>query len=86
MAKITYSLPFDLQRDFWIGAWTAASISEVSTSNITLTLGSDMIRVAGQFTVSGSTPIAGTITGFTYDRSGMPEFNVTDLSLSYGSF
>ena len=86
MAKIIYSLPFDLQRDFWIGDWTAASISEVSTSNITLTLGSETIRLAGQFTVSGTTPTAGTITGFTYGSSGITALNVTDLSLSYAGF
>ena len=88
MAKISYFRAFDIQRQFYFGDWSEASISATATS-VTLRLGEARIVLAGNFTLSGTTPVAGTISSLTYATgiaTPVNEFAVSGLSLSYGGF
>lgn len=87
MAKITYSRAFDLQRQLWIGDWSAATISGTSTAtSVTLALGSNIFTLTGTFTLSGNAPVSGTITGLSYATAGTAEFTLTGLSINYANF
>lgn len=85
MAKITYSKAFDLQRNLSIGDWADATISGTSTS-LKLALGSNTFTLTGSFTLSGNTPVSGTITGLSYATAGTTEFTLTGLSISHENF
>ncbi|WP_157266296.1 beta strand repeat-containing protein [Azohydromonas aeria] len=91
MAKISYSRAFDIGRQFQLGDWTDAAVTATATA-VTLRLGSGVLVLAGSFTLSGTTPVGGTVTGLTYSTfaagaaTATPEFSVTGLSLRYADF
>lgn len=85
MAKTTYSRAFDLQRQLWIGDWTAATISGTSTS-VKLALGANTLTLTGSFTLSGNALESGTITGLSYATANTTEFTLDGLSVSYENF
>jgi len=86
MSKLTYSRAFDIERNFWIGDWSAATSSNVTASGFTLTLGTNTITISGTFTLVSGLPTAGTISTLSYATSGTNEFVLSGLGLKFSDF
>lgn len=84
MANLTLQTNFDVA-SLLLGAFSAASVTATATS-VTYTLGTKVISLQGAFTLSGSQPVSGSVTGMSYVVGGTSQFNVTGAGWTFAGF